>query len=113
VAEAEAPPKRVRMPPGTWITWESPFFYITKVTGWSDVKIWIKWPLRKDPAEGGLGKSSMSKTLTPRDYGGSWEDPWRSFMLLRAWAIWRADWHGWAAAHQFRQREMAHQRHRL
>ena len=37
----------------------------------------------------------MTKQLTPIDYGESREDPVRSLLLLRCWALWRAGAGGW------------------
>ena len=44
----------------------------------------------------------MSKQVAPRDYGEAREDPVRSLLLLRAWALWRARKDGWADARSCR-----------
>ena len=46
----------------------------------------------------------MSRALTPTNYGETRENPARSFFLLRAWMVWRARQHGFAAADSARQR---------
>ena len=46
----------------------------------------------------------MSKTVQPRDYGETRDDPVRSLMLLRAWTVWRARQGGWAEAKTCRKR---------
>ena len=49
-----------------------------------------------------MGKSHMSKQVTPRDYGEDRNNPVRSLLLLRAWALWRARKDGWADARSCR-----------
>ena len=90
--------------PGTWKVWEGTWFYITKTPGWLDVTCCLKHQCRT--GEEGMGTSSMSRTLTPHHYVFSWEHPWRSLLLLRSWAIWRARWLGWARAKEHRLREV-------
>ena len=106
-----APGSRTRLPAGTWKTWESAWFYITQTPGWTDVKISMKMAFRDDV--NGMGSQRMSKTLTPRHYDDSLEDPWRSLLLLRAWAIWRARQQGWSDRRECRVREVASQARRL
>ena len=108
---APVPLPRARLPAGTWKTWESVWFYITQTPGWADVKIVMKMPFR-DPVNG-MGSTQMSKTLTPRHYGDTLENPWRSLLLLRAWSIWRARHQGWASKRECRLREVASQARRL
>lgn len=100
-----------RHPAGTWTVWECCWFYITKTPGYSDIKIWVRAPLRN--AEVGMGVKLLSRTLTPRHYGDDWADPWKSLLLLRAWALWRAAQGGWATRKDCRVRELARQRGRL
>jgi hypothetical protein len=38
----------------------------------------------------GMGISALSKTLTPWHYGDTMDDPWRTLIVLKAWALWRA-----------------------
>jgi len=99
--------KRFRHPTGTWNIWNGTWFYITKTPGWIDVKARLKEPFCN--ALEGMGRSAMSKTLTPHHYGDVWEDPWRSLLLLRSWTIWRARWMGWARAKECRLREVNRQ----
>ena len=105
------PLPRARLPAGTWKTWESVWFYITQTPGWADVKIVMKMPFRD--LVNGMGSTQMSKTLTPRHYGDTLENPWRSLLLLRAWSIWRARHQGWASKRECRLREVASQARRL
>ena len=97
-----------RHPPGTWKIQESTWFYMTKTPGFFDVKVWLKTPFRCMSGEG-MGVTHMSRTLTPHHYGDSWEDPWRTIFLLRAWTIWRARWLGWSRAKECRHREVCRQ----
>ena len=41
------------------------------------------------------GTAPMSKQVTPRDYGETRDDPVRSLLVLRGWALWRARKDGW------------------
>ena len=41
------------------------------------------------------GTAPMSKQVTPRDYGETRDDPVRSLLVLRGWALWRARQDGW------------------
>ena len=46
--------------------------------------------------KGGMGTRPMSKLVRPSDNAETRENPVRSLLLLRAWAVWRAQLHGWA-----------------
>jgi hypothetical protein len=100
-----------RHPAGTWKIWESPWFYVTKTPGFSDVKCHVKRQFHG--VSEGMGISSLSRTLTPYHYGDLWEEPWKTMLLLRSWSIWRARWQGWARAKNCRLREVARQVERL
>jgi len=106
-ADARGP----RHPAGTWTVWSNLWVYITKTPGFSDVKCSVKGPLRN--SAGGLGAKGLSKTLTPAHYGETWDNPVRSLLLLRAWAVWRVQQGGWASARECRQRELDRERVRL
>ena len=86
--------------------WENGYFYIADNTGKDEsVKIYMFdcWSL---PPPAGMGRSpQMSKTLTPRHYSETRESPIRSFLLLRAWMLWRFAQHGWAMAERGRHRQ--------
>ena len=77
-----------RHPAGTWTVWECCWFYITKTPGYSDIKIWVRAPLRN--AEVGMGTRFLSRTLTPLHYRDDSTYPWKSLLLLRAWGQCRA-----------------------
>ena len=96
-----------RHAPGTWKVWENMWFYMTKTPGWVDVKIWVKHSFRNVTT--GMGTMFCSKTLTPHHYEDEWEDPWKTFLLLRSWAIWRARLGGWAKQRDGRLRELERQ----
>jgi len=100
-----------RHAPGTWTIWSSAWFYITRTPGYSDVKCWVRSPLRN--ADRGMGVKGLSRTMTPAHYEESWESAARTILLLRAWSLWRADVDGWVAAKESRVREQARQRARL
>ena len=111
VAAMAARMKPSRHAPGTWTIWSSAWFYITKNPGYTDVKCWIRSPPRN--AERGMGVKGLSRTMTPAHYDEPVESAARTILLLRAWALWRADLNGWAAAKPARVREQAAQRARL
>ena len=50
-----------------------------------------------------MGRKSQSKSLTPAHFGESFDSPDVACILLRAWALWRANLDGWAS--QFKCRE--------
>ena len=49
--------------------------------------------------------SEWSKTLSPHMFGDDWYAPWRTRILMRAWAFWRCRCFGWAASIPSRARE--------
>ena len=100
-----------RHPAGTWKVWESLWFFATKTPGWADVKMHMKGPLRNVTT--GMGNHSFSKTVSPHHYGDAWENPRRSLLVLRAWAIFRAGQLGWCKARPSRMREILKQRSAL
>ena len=81
---------------------------MTQTPGWTDVKMHLRRCFYSDYG-GGMGRREKTKTLTPYHYGDALEDPWRTRILLRAWALQRARQRGWAAARDGRQREAARQ----
>lgn len=97
-ADGEVVVARVRRPP----VWSNRYFYILDNSGHPDVKIrmYDAWTTEEH-----MGHRDMSKTLTPSNYGESRENPARSFVLLRAWMLWRARRDGWAIARPGRSRQ--------
>ena len=89
--------------------WQSLWFYMTKTPGYTDLKMWVKGSLRNNST--GMGAKNLSKTITPRHYGDEWDTPWRSMLLLRAWALWRC--RDWAKRQPSRMREFQHELDRL
>ena len=88
--------------------WEDPYFVVYSYASTECVKAYARaaWC---SPAPKGIGTSSVTKTLTPRHYGDSLDDPIKSLLLLRAWCIWRASQHGWADASRGRSRHFKDQ----
>ena len=96
--------KRVYNPP----LWEDVYFYV--YLGKNDyVEMRMRAQFKRPVAEGGMGASLMSRRVTPRDFGDTMEDPVRSLLVLRAWALWRARKDGWADARACRARHFAEQ----
>jgi hypothetical protein len=52
------------------------------------------------------GIAPMSKQVTPRDFGETRDDPVRSLLVLRGWALWRARQDGWGDGRDCRQRHL-------
>ena len=102
---------KFRHPAVTWKIWESLWFYITRTPGWMDVKIHMKSALRN--VSTGMGLYNFTRTLSPHHYGETFENPKRTLLLLRAWAIYRARHGGWARQREGRLREVALMKERL
>ena len=103
IAGADGVERGPRSAPGTWTVWSSPWLYISQTPGWTDMKCSMYGSFRNVTT--GMGTSALSKTLTPWHYGDTMDDPWRTLILLKAWALWRARYHGWVAARECRVRE--------
>ena len=95
---ADEHPERLRRPP----LWSNTYFYILDNEGHPDVKarMYSVWATEKH-----MGHYSMSKTLTPAQFGETRSDPPRSFALLKPWVLWRGRLHGWATARPGRARQ--------
>ena len=90
--------------------WRSDYFYIRDTPGWDDVKalMFQTWATDKH-----MFRKDMSKRLKPHLLGEPRDNPVRTYLLLRAWMLWRARRDGWAGARPFRRREFDHQEARL
>ena len=107
-ASPAAMPRGPRASSGTWNVWEGVWFYMTQTPGYTDLKMNLRGSFHKD-YDGGMGKRSPGKALTPAHYGDSLEDPWRTQILLRAWALRRARERGWVREREGREREAQQQ----
>ena len=109
--DGELPPEEPAQPraaPGSWNIWEGLWFYMTQTPGYTDVKMHMRVCFYNNSSTG-MGRRSRTKTLTPWHYGDALEDPWRTKLLLRAWALSRARERGWCRAREGRQREARQQ----
>ena len=88
--------------------WDDTYFYIPQFGRWTGIRIHIHggWQ-RAHPA--GLGTDMRSKFLTPSHYGENLEHPQRTFILLRAWAHWRASQKNWVQLKDGRKRHFDEQ----
>lgn len=77
--------------------WDNKYFYIADNDGHPDLKVLMHSYWAHAPP-GGMGMANRSKTITPRHYGESREQPVRSMILLRAWVLHRVQVGGWAHA---------------
>ena len=105
---APAEPAEPRVAPGTWNVWEGAWFYMTQTPGYTDLKMHMRGCFFNDSSTG-MGRRSGTRTLTPWHYGDALEDPWRTKLLLRAWALSRARERGWRRAREGREREARQQ----
>lgn len=58
---------------------------------------------RQSPPDG-MGGNSPTKQVLPRNLDETRQEPTRSLLVLRAWALWRARQGGWAQAQRGRAR---------
>ena len=63
-------------------------YYSVDNSGQHDVKIVMHSKWSHEPP-GGMGREGRSRTLTPVHYDETRENPERSWLLLRAWMLWR------------------------
>ena len=88
--------------------WQDPYF-----TVWSHPNVDFVRAMMRDvwraPAPGGMGTSNVTRQVTARHYGEGTDDPVRSVLLLRAWALWRAAQGGWAYSQRGRARHFREQ----
>ncbi|MCP4245284.1 MAG: hypothetical protein GY772_32510 [bacterium] len=111
--EDDAAARLPRHPNGTWTIWSSAWFYMTQTPGWMDLKIIMREGFKDYLTGMGCIPGQYSKTLTPHHYHDDWDDPWRTKILLRAWALWRCRCLGWAAARPSRARDALQQSHAM
>ena len=104
--DADCAQEKHRHPTGTWTIWSNPWFYVIQTPGWTDMKCHMYGSFRR---EGCMGTVLSTKTLTPHHYGDSSIDPWRTMLLLRSWALWRARCLGWHTERECRLRETQRQ----
>ena len=94
----------VRVLVGTVCIWRGAYFCMTKSDTYKDMKVrmYVQWA-RDDE----MGRTSMSRTLTPAHSGGTVESHPRAYALLRAWAIQRSRQGGWVDRRLRRGRSLA------
>jgi hypothetical protein len=80
------------MPP----LWSDEYFWVSDNIEADCLQVRVRSSHRKPMDQGGMGPRPMSKLVRPSDYAETRENPVRSLLLLRAWAVWRAQLHGWA-----------------
>lgn len=81
--------------------WRDDYFWVCASTA-DFLHVRVRSQFGRTLEESGMGKSRMSKQVTPRDYGEDRTNPVRSLLLLRAWALWRARKDRWADARSCR-----------
>ena len=85
--------------------WDCQWFFMSKPKSGTIVRMYMKAPLRQYRGDG-MGDYYMSKTLRPNSFGEPDDSPVITMLVLRAWAIWRANYKGWASNRDGRMREV-------
>ena len=88
--------------------WADPYFSVWGHPNVDFLRMVMREQWRR-PLPDGMGVVAGSKQLTPRHYGEHCNDPVRSLLLFRAWALWRARQNGWANAQRGRARHFREQ----
>ena len=98
-------PRRGRHASGTYVVWTNGYFYLTDHRDQKYLRILTYGHWGRDDQ---MGRDQMSKQLAPSQLGEARNDPRRTKVLLRAWALWRMRQSGeWPDAHIRRHRQMA------
>ena len=88
--------------------WQDPYFSV-----WTHPRVDFVRVLMRDvwraPAPAGMGTANVSRQVTCRHFAEGADDPVRSVLLLRAWALWRAAQGGWAFSQRGRARHFQEQ----
>ena len=88
--------------------WSDPYFCV-----WGHPNVDFLRAIMRDlwrqPAPAGMGTTNWSKQLTPRHYAEGADDPTRTLLLMRAWALWRARQGGWDSLQRGRSRHFQEQ----
>ena len=79
---------------GTHVVSSNGYFTLTDNRNYPDVRMSI---MRQWCRKGELGVEELSKTVVPKHYGDDRACPTRSFLVLRAWMLWRARRDGWCS----------------
>jgi hypothetical protein len=90
---------------GTFVVWANQYFYTSDQLPFDYVRVRMH-PHWAKPEH--LGHHAMSRALVPRHVGDARHDPIRTYMLLKAWALWRANLDGWARAPRSRELQFEH-----
>lgn len=94
-----------RAAPGTFVKWENTYFTLTDQPEFPYVRIRMK-PSFALP--GRLGGTELSKSLMPQQVGDSRDSPIRTYIVLKAWALWRTSQGTWLSERRARQRQYEH-----
>ncbi len=89
-----------RARPGTFVVWNNGYFTLSRNPMFPDAKIRIvpRWATTSE-----MGATSMSRTAVIKHYDEDETRPTRTFLVLRAWMIHRAQLHSWSRAKPSRQ----------
>ena len=106
-ADAATAEPRVRRS-GLEPLWCDPYFLVWDHPSFEFLRIEMRNGWRQ-PLPNGMGVNSCTKQVMPRLVGENRDDPARTLLLLRAWALWRGRQDGWADAQRGRARHFREQ----
>ena len=112
-SDGEADDEGVRPPraeDGTWVVNSNEYFTITNLSEYPASRICIKSRWCKPDL---LGTKGMSKTLTIKKYDADEQRPERTYLLLRAWMLWRFQQGRFHEGAPFRLKWLCHETERL
>ena len=92
--------------------WCDPYFVVYNHPGADFIRLVVRQAWQR-PMPDGMGLKSLTHRITPRHLGESVDDPVRTLLVLRAWALWRASGVGFVQLQRGRARHFQDQLARL
>ena len=92
VLEERDNPVKAILPANTHTVWNNGYFRLMRDTRYTDAKMWVctKWCVDAE-----MGRKDLSKTLQILSFDDSLDEPVQTFLVLRAWMLWRAAQNKW------------------
>jgi hypothetical protein len=98
-------PRHGRHASGTHVVWTNGYFFLQDRRDQKHLRILMYGHWGRDDQ---MGKYNLSKQLVPSEFDEDRNDPRRTKVVLRAWALWRMRQSGaWFDAHSRRHRQLA------
>ena len=104
-AQGGEQPRRATHASGPYVVWASGYFFLSDHPDqtYLGIHMYCRWG-RDDQ----VGNDQVSMQLAPPQFGEARNDPRRTKVLLRTWALWRMRQSGvWLVAHTRRHRQLA------